>query len=392
MEGLNGWSEILRAVGAMTGKKKLGLIVNPIAGIGGRVGLKGSDGAETIQMAKELGAVPTSPGRAMDALRRLRPMRDQLELITPSGDMGEDEAKECGFEPAVLSFATARDCTTAEDTRRAAAEMARMGVQLILFAGGDGTARDVYEAVRDTVPVLGIPAGVKIHSGVYAISPRSAGDLAAMFLQNDRVAVREAEVMDIDEAAFREDRVSASLYGYLKVPYEQTMVQSAKSGSPVAEEVFSEAIAAYIVDNMEDDVLYIIGPGTTTRPIFDRLGLHKTLLGVDAVVDGKIVASDANEAVLLRLLDGRRAKIIVTVIGGQGFIFGRGSQQISPAVIRSVGKENVVVVAAPTKLAALGGKPLLVDTGDEELDRAFEGYMKVVTGYGRRAAYKVKSG
>lgn len=370
--------------------KKLGLVVNPIAGMGGRVGLKGSNGLEIIERARELGAVKTAPGRTVEALRKLATLKDHIMLITYPHDMGEEEARECGFEPTVIGNIT-KDETTADDTKRAAREMLDLGVDLILFSGGDGTARDIYEAIDGEVPVLGIPAGVKIYSGVYAINPVSAGELAATYLREGPVTVRESEVMDIDEEAFRDDRVSARLYGYLKVPFEGTLVQNPKEGSSYQEEFVLEAIAQDVVDDMEDDAVYIIGPGSTTRPIVEKLGLEKTLLGVDVVEGGELLSSDANEARLLELIEGRKAKIIVTVIGGQGFIFGRGNQQISPGVIRMVGKENILVVATPEKLASLKGRPLLLDTGERELDVELSGYVKVITGYRQRVVYRIKS-
>jgi len=376
----------------LTPRKKLGLIVNPVAGLGGRVGLKGTDGDEIVKKAVALGAVPLSPQRTAEALNRLSPHRGRFDIVTVAGEMGEREALAAGFEPTIVHVPRASGETSREDTVEAAEKMAALGVDLILFAGGDGTARDVHKAVGTRVPVLGVPSGVKMHSGVYAVNPRSAGDLCLMYLRGEQDSLREAEVMDIDEEAFREDRVSARLYGYLRVPYERSLVQSAKSGTPVAEEDFADAIAAYIVETMLDGVMYVVGPGTTTKPILQRLGLHKTLLGVDVVKDRALVASDANEARLLELLRGNDARIVVTVIGGQGFVLGRGSQQISPEVIRMVGADKIVVVATPNKLASLGGRPLLVDTGDQEVDNMLSGYAKVVTGYGRRAAYKVKSG
>jgi len=371
--------------------KRLGLIVNPVAGMGGRVGLKGSDGEDIIRRAEELGAVRLSPGRAVEALRGVARIMGQVEVITYPGEMGEDEAREAGLQPTVIG-SLPKGNTTRDDTIDAARRMAEMGVDLILFAGGDGTARDLVEAVDGEVPVLGIPAGVKIHSGVFAINPADAGELAAQYLEGGPVKLRELEVMDIDEEAFRDDRLSARLYGYLNVPYVEAMVQSTKSGSATSDEFSVEGIAADIVDGMQRDILYVLGPGTTVRPIAERLGLPKTLLGVDVVLNGELVAADANEERLLELIDGREARIIVTVIGGQGFVFGRGNQQISPQVIRSVGVGNVTIVATPSKLAALQGRPLLVDTGDTELDEMLSGYAKVVTEYGRRVVYRVKSG
>lgn len=367
------------------------MIVNPVAGMGGRVGLKGSDGAETLRRAKELGATKTSPARAAEAMKHLAAMKDQIELYTYPGEMGEDEAQSVGFEPKVLGEIKAGE-TTSADTKAAASEMARLGVDLLLFAGGDGTARDVCEAIDGNVPALGIPTGVKIHSGVYAVSPAAAGELAAKYLRGAVSSVQQSEVMDIDEEAFRENRLSARLYGYLRVPREEAYIQGSKEATPVQEEENLKAIAADLADEMRPDTLYVLGPGSTISSVAEHLGLAKTLLGVDVVQGGRIVASDVNEEQLLKIVTGRRAKIVVTVIGGQGFVFGRGNQQISPRVIRAVGRENIVIAATPAKLETLHGKPLLVDTGDSALDTELTGYTRVVTDYGRRVVYRIKAG
>jgi predicted polyphosphate/ATP-dependent NAD kinase len=340
------------------GEKKLGLIVNPVAGIGGRVGLKGSDGAEIQKEALALGAVPESLNRAIQALERLKPV-DDLEVVTYPAEMGEDAARACGFEPTVIGWIKPGE-TTPEDTRNAAREVLWLNVKLLLFAGGDGTARDVYNAIGERLPVLGIPAGVKIHSAVFGANPISAGDLAASYLLGRVSRLREAEVMDIDEEAFRQGVVSARLYGYLKVPFQRRLLQGLKTPSSPGEQAAMAQIAADVANNMEDGWLYIIGPGTTTRAITSRLGLDKTLIGVDVVAEGTLIAADVNESQLLELLKGRKAKIVVTPIGGQGYIFGRGNQQISPKVIRKVGKENVIVVSTTGKIHSLGGRPLWV--------------------------------
>ncbi len=371
--------------------KRLGLIVNPVAGMGGRVGLKGSDGAETLRRARELGATETSPARATEAMSRLSPDRRLFELITYPGEMGENEARSAGFSPRVIGKIRAGQ-TTSADTRAAASEMAGLGVDLLLFAGGDGTARDICEAIDGRVPALGIPTGVKIHSGVYAVSPAAAGELAAKYLRGEVASVQRAEVMDIDEDAFRDNRLSARLYGYLRVPREEAYMQGSKEASPVQEEENLRAIAADLADEMDPDTLYVLGPGSTISSVAEHMGLEKTLLGVDVIKGGKIVASDVNEEQLLRLITGKRAKIVVTVIGGQGFVFGRGNQQISPRVIRAVGKENIVIAATPAKLATLHGRPLLVDTGDPALDAELTGYTRVVTDYGRRVVYRIGAG
>ena len=368
-------------------KRRLGLIVNPVAGIGGRVGLKGSDGAEIQKKALELGAVPQSLNRAIQALERIKPV-DGLEIITYPGEMGESAARACGFEPTVIGSIKPGE-TTPEDTRNAAQEMLRLNVNLLLFAGGDGTARDVYTAIGERLPVLGIPAGVKIHSAVFATNPLNAGDLAVLYLQGKVSNLREAEVMDIDEEAFRQGVVSAKLYGYLKIPFERRLIQSLKTPSSPGEQTAMAAIAADVASKMEDGWLYVIGPGTTTRAITSRLGLDKTLIGVDVVAEGKLVAADVNESQLLELLEGRKAKIVVTPIGGQGYIFGRGNQQISPQVIKRVGKENIIVVSTTGKIHSLRGRPLWVDTGDRAIDEMLSGHIRVVTGYNEQIVYKV---
>lgn len=366
----------------------MGLIVNPVAGLGGRVGLKGSDGAEIQRKALELGAIPQAHDRALRALEMLKSLRDQLEVITYPQEMGEDASREGGLEPRVIGIIEPGQ-TTAEDTRKAALEMKRLDVNLLLFAGGDGTARDIYNAVGQQVAVLGIPAGVKIHSAVFGTSPTSAGELAASYLQGRVSSLRQAEVMDIDEDAFRQGILSAKLYGYLKIPFRRTLVQSLKAASDRSEEASQRAIACHVVDGMEDDCIYIIGPGTTTKAITDQLGLGKTLLGVDVVKDGELVTTDVNESQLLELLQGARAKIVITPIGGQGYIFGRGNQQLSPEVIQRVGRDNIVVVSTAEKLNSLRGGPLRVDTGDRAVDEMLSGYVKVVVQYNERTMYKV---
>ena len=366
--------------------KKLGVIVNPVAGMGGRVGLKGSDGADVQRRARELGAVPESPSRAVEALQSLAEIKDRIEVVTYPAEMGEDEARECGFEPTVIGSITSAE-TTSADTQQAAREMEGMGVDLLLFAGGDGTARDIHSAVDQRVTALGIPAGVKVHSAVFAVTPRNAGAVARMFLEERLASVRDGEVMDIDEDAFRDGVVAARLHGYLKVPEDRRNVQRVKSGGEQVEEDV-QGIAAEVADSMENGRLYVMGPGTTIGAIMEHLGLQNTLLGVDVVRDRALVAGDVSEGELLELIGDGGATIVVAVIGGQGYILGRGNQQLSPAVVRRVGKDNITVVATREKLTSLGGSPLLVDTGDRALDESLSGYWRVVTGYREFAMYR----
>jgi len=369
--------------------KKLGVIVNPVAGMGGRVGLKGSDGVEILRRAKELGAKPESPKRAAEALKRLAGIRDTLEVIAYPAEMGEDECREAGLEPTVIGSIASGE-TTPEDTQKAAEQMAAAGVDLILFAGGDGTARNICGAIGQGTPALGIPAGVKIHSAVYAVTPGSAGEVAAMFLDGRIVNTREAEVMDIDEDAFREGTVAAKLYGYLVVPEEKRFVQNVKAGGARVEREALHAMASDVVAGMTDEgCYYIIGPGTTTRTIMEHLGLDNTLLGVDVIRNKELVANDVTESQLLEIMGGAEARIVVTAIGGQGHIFGRGNQQLSPRVLRAVGRKNIIVVATKEKLVSLSDRPLLVDTGEEELNEELSGYIRVTTGFKDYVIYKV---
>lgn len=368
-------------------RRKLGLVVNPIAGIGGRVGLKGSDGADIQKKALELGAVPQSHNRAVLALERVASGRDDLEIVTYPSEMGENVARECGFDPIVIG-SIRNGKTTGEDTINAAREMLRLGVDLLLFTGGDGTARDIYTAIGEGMVVLGIPAGVKVHSAVFGITPKSAGDLAVLYF-GGQCGIREAEVMDVDEEALRHGIVSAKLCGYLRIPFEKRLIQGVKTPSSGGDKEAMEAIACEVVDRMKGDYLYVIGPGTTTRAITSKLGLKKTLVGVDVVSKGELVGIDVNEAQLLKLLEKRNAKIIITPIGGQGHIFGRGNQQISPEVIKKMGRDNIIVVATPEKINSLRGRPFLVDTGDPTVDRMLSGYIRVIKGYGEEIVYKI---
>jgi len=371
-------------------KKKLGLIVNPIAGIGGRVGLKGSDGKEILKKAIVLKGKSESSFRTIQALERILKLKEEIELITYPYQMGEEEARMAGFCPRVIGQIK-RNETTASDTQKAAQGMLNLGIDLLFFTGGDGTARDIYQAIGSSVPVIGIPAGVKIHSAVYATSPKNAGNLAYLYLKENtkKIKIGEAEVMDIDEEAFRNNRLSAKLYGYLKVPYEKNLLQGGKAGSRPTEDSEVEAIASEAINLMQKDYLYIIGSGTTIQPIMKKLGLPNTLLGIDAIYNFKLIGSDLNENQILALMKGKKTKIIVTIIGGQGYIFGRGNQQISPKVIKKVGKKNILVVGTKNKIISLGNKPLLVDTGEEKTNQMLSGYIKVITGINDRMLIKI---
>ena len=368
--------------------KKLGLIVNPIAGMVGRVGLKGTDGLNILKKAENLGAKPQSPERTLETLEILSPLKDDIKIVTCPYKMGEDITRTCGFSPEV--YGKKRDSiTTGADTQKAARRMLNSGVELLLFTGGDGTARDIYTAIGDSMVVLGIPAGVKMHSAVYAGNPEKAGELAALFLRGQVKNIREAEVMDIDEKDYRRGILSAKLYGYLKIPFRKRFLQNLKAGSPENERYSQEAIAFEITENMSNEFYYIIGPGTTTRAIMEQLNLNNSLLGIDLVYKKKLIGRDLSESELLKLIKGKKTKLIVTPIGGQGYILGRGNQQISPEVIIWVGKENIIIIATEQKINSFHGSPLLVDMGNKTINRMLSDYFKIITGYKKIIIYKV---
>lgn len=368
---------------------KLGLIINPMAGIGGPLALKGSDDVDTAQRQVDV----ELHGRANQrAYRALAAAADITELTVYCFDsaMGAATARALGMSVQVIGCAAA-DLSTAGDTKAAAQKLAEQGVDLLLFVGGDGTARDICEVITDRQPVLGVPAGVKMHSGVYAVSPEAAGALLQRMVAGQLVDVGLGEVRDIDEQAYRQGQVRSRFYGELLVPREGHFLQQVKSSGREVEELVIQDIALDIVESMDDQILYLIGAGTTPSGIMVELGLDNTLLGVDAVCARQLLGSDLSESELLALLTAHSgpAKIIVTAIGGQGHIFGRGNQQFSPEVIRRVGLGNIIIIASKTKITELRGRPLLVDSNDADMDCSFAGYRQIITGYHDAILYPV---
>ncbi|MFC6938061.1 ATP-NAD kinase family protein [Actinomadura yumaensis] len=366
---------------------RFGLVVNPVAGLGGRAGLKGSDGAAVQARARALGARPRASERAALALAELRARLGGVPpVLTAAGPMGADAAGAAGaafevrYEPG--------DPTAPADTRAAARALAPL-VDLLLFAGGDGTARDVLDAVGASVPVLGVPTGVKMHSAVFGVSPRAAGEAAAA-MASGGVPLRDAEVMDLDEESVRQGRVSARLYGHLRVPDVPVRIQQRKTGSSAPSPGSVEGIAAELAARVPPSDLLVLGPGSTTRAVAAALGADVPVMGVNALRGGTAVATDLPAEPLAALARSGPAWVAVTPIGGQGFLLGRGNQQISPETLRAAGRDRLLVVATEAKLAALGGRPLLVDTGDDELDRELAGHVRVITGRSRTAVYPVR--
>ncbi len=350
--------------------RRIAVVVNPIAGMGGRVGLKGTDGK--VAEARERGAEQRAPDRAREALGSLAEVGRDIEVVTYGEPMGAAIARDAGFDPAVVGEPEDSEATTSADTRAAVRAFVERDVDCILFVGGDGTAVDVAETLEELdadTPMLGVPAGVKVYSSVFGVSPRAAGRIVATFEETE-----PAEVNDIDEDAFRGGEVVTELRAVATVPVAEQR-QSAKQLGGGTVETLAEGVA----ESVEDGVTYVLGPGSTVGAIKERLGFDGTTLGVDVWRDGEVVALDAAESDILAAL-GDRNVVVVSPIGGQGFVFGRGNQQLSPAVIERC---DIEVVASRRKLDQLGA--LRVDTGDPELDAELTGWLKVRVGrYERR--------
>ena len=358
----------------------IGLVVNPLAGLGGSVALKGSDNVAQEALAR--GAVPKANARCQQALAQLTGL--DVCVHTYAGEMGANCATSAGLPVQIMGAANTQP-PTAMDTIEAAQILVSQGVDLLVFVGGDGTARDLLQAIGDQVPVVGIPAGVKIHSGVYGITPVAAGQVIAQLVKGELVSLRSQEVRDIDEDEFRAGRVKARYYGELQVQeahqYMQATKDSSQAGGHELESLVLDDIAAHIEELMEPDVRYIMGSGSTVAAVMDSLGLSNTLLGVDVVEDGQVIASDVTAAQLLSLCEHHPAQLVITLIGGQGHVLGRGNQQLSPPLIKHLGMENIHIIATKTKLKKLAGRPLLVDSGDPQLDIDLAGLVPVICGF-----------
>ena len=366
---------------------KIGFLLNPIAGIGGPVALKGSDGV--VAEAKRRGGESKVATRVSACLAGLVRSKDRIQWITMPGEMGADVLADFGMNFSVVGAIT-QGKTTAEDTRKGVGLIETHSVDLLLFGGGDGTARDIFDAAPSSSAILGIPCGVKMHSGVFGTSPGAVAEIIRKIVQGDLLSVLPGEIRDIDERALRDGAVKSRFYGELPVPDDVRYVQQTKSGGREVESLVVQEIAAEIEENLEPDTLYLMGPGTTVAGVMDVMGLASTLLGIDVVLNGDLIEEDATETELWSLVNQHKlTKILVTVIGGQGYIFGRGNQQLSPRIIRKVGIGNIVIIASKSKLGELNGRPLLVDSGDAELDTELAGMTPVITGYEDKVLYRI---
>ena len=362
---------------------KMGFIVNPIAGMGGRVGLKGTDGVLKEAIAK--GAKPIAPKRAVEFLQKLKEnmMEITIEVLTCPSIMGEKEAKDASFPVHVLPMKIGKE-TSAEDTKTAVKLLIKAKMNLIVFVGGDGTAKDILDAMQGygEVPVLGVPSGVKMYSGIFAVNPSDAVNVVLTFAGN-QAEIAEFEIMDADEKAIRSDTFAVKLHGFLKGPFVPMRIQGSKQISPetVDEKENQTAIARFIIEEMQPDATYILGPGTTVKRIAELLGVEKTVLGVDIYKKGKVILDVDERRTFEEVENWQNTWIILSPIGHQGILLGRGNQQISPEIIKRVGKQHIIVAATKSKLQSIEGNVLRVDTGDAEVDNMLKGYIKVVTDY-----------
>lgn len=362
---------------------RLGFIINPIAGMGGKVGLKGTNGV--VNEAVKRGAKPIARVRAADFLRKLkeRDTNAKIDVLTCPGVMGEKEIVAAGLTLNVLPMRITRR-TSAADTKEAVRLLKQENVELIVFVGGDGTAKDILDTMQgaDGVPVLGVPSGVKMYSGVFATSPSDAADVVLAFAKNE-AAVTEVEIIDADEQAIRDDVFTVRLQGFLRSPFLPMHVQRSKQVSPETTDEKENQLAAakFIVEEMRLDGTYILGPGTTIKRIAELLGVEKTILGVDVYRNGRVTL-DADEKKIMREVDDwHNTWIILSPIGRQGILLGRGNQQISPRIIKLVGKERIIVAATKNKLQSIEQNVLRVDTGDAQADEMLRGFIRVVTDY-----------
>jgi len=364
---------------------KIGFLINPIAGMGGRVGLKGTDGV--YEEAVELGAIKTAEKKANDTIKKFtndyQPDK-KIRWYTCGGEMGFKVLKENKIDNIKVIYKAKSEKTTSGDTKKACKKFLGKNVDLILFCGGDGTTRDIYKVVKDNLPILGIPSGVKMHSGVFAINSTASAKVLNEFI-NERLTVGEAEIMDLDEKKYRKGKWHVKLFGIAKGIVEPTYVQVGKASfQSVSDNYIKDELAEHIEDEIKKkkEHLYLLGSGGTIDYIAEKLNFKNTLLGIDAVYKNKIVGTDLNEKGILNLLEKYpKSKVILSPIGAQGFILGRGNLQLSPNVIKKIGIDNIIVVSTPSKLKST---PILrVDTGDKKLDKSFaeKEFMMVVIGY-----------
>ena len=355
---------------------RLAVVVNPDAGLGGRLGFKGSDGRAAE--ARAAGAEDRAGPRMRQCLERLSELaREPIEILAWDGRMGGDwipgEYTSTGKTPELTDASSTSEFIKAHSP------------DLFLYAGGDGTTRDIVEALGEReIPLVGVPGGVKMHSGCFATTPKAAAEVVWSFVTGDLMLAR-TEVMDLDEEVYRKGEWKVKMYGEAFTPASPRWMQGAKEQvQRESEEETLEAMSSHVANLVEDnpDLMVVWGSGGTLRQMCAQLGHDSTLLGIDIQHAGKMF-NDLNEEGLLEIInkhDGE-IKLLLSPMGGQGFLIGRGNLQLSPDVLRAIGIDNILGIATPAKL--LGLNELRIDTGDEELDAEIRSkkYLKVLQGY-----------
>jgi predicted polyphosphate/ATP-dependent NAD kinase len=376
--------------------KRIGFIINPIAGMGGKVALKGTDGDEILQEAIKRGASPITIHRAKFFFEGIlqSSLSEELVFVMPQGDMGENVLIENpvfqkALQVEILTHIQIPSVTTSSDTNRVARELKDLKVDLIIFVGGDGTAQDIFSAIGSETPILGIPSGVKIHSGVFAQSTGKAIEIINKFVKN-QIEFTEKEIIDLDEVAFRDGILNTRLYGTGLVPQIPSLMQLTKSNSyhTNIEEDNIQGIIRTLSEEISPNILYLLGSGSTIKKVSRIFGEEtfkkKTLLGIDLVLNNEILKSDVSEKEILYFLEKypeTKKKLLLTPIGGQGFILGRGNQQLSPIVIKKIELSAIQVIATKSKIENLPNRVLHIDTGDPDLDKQLTGFQKVLVDY-----------
>jgi predicted polyphosphate/ATP-dependent NAD kinase len=374
---------------------KIGFVVNPIAGMGGKVGLKGTDGV--LKKAIDLGAKPVAQKKAFETIKEFclnNSKKDEIKWLTCKGEMGETILSESDLKNIEIVYIPSKENTCSDDTKNACKVFLEKNVDLILFCGGDGTARDVFSIVSNRIPILGIPSGVKMHSAVFGVNTIAAGKMLNEFV-NKRLTIGDAEIMDLDEERYRKGDWNIKLFGIAKGIVEPTYIQVGKSTfESVSDNEIKDELYEHIFDEIEnnDDFLFLFGSGGTIDYIAEKIGVKNTLLGIDAIYNKKTIGIDLNEESILKFFNKySKVKLILSPIGAQGFILGRGNLQLSPKVIKKIGLDNIIVVSTPAKLAST---PVIrVDTGDKRLDKMFEEkeFMMVVIGYRLSRVVKIQT-
>ena len=371
----------------------VGLIVNPVAGIGGPAAQKGSDGDDAQRLAQDRGYASASHRRTRAALRSAGEMLGHVRWTTWGANMGARAL--AGLVPRFHTLGgPVHERTDASDTAAAARAMLARGVDLIVFAGGDGTARvllEVLGAQDRTVPVIGIPTGVKMHSGVFATSPSAAGELLAALVRGGLVSAVEAQVRDQDEEALRSGGMSVRYFGEMWVPSQGGFLQHTKVSGRESEALAVAEIVADVMERLQGPAL--LGPGGTCAAIKEELGMQPTLLGFDAW-DSDTTLNDLDQQGIDAWCAGLAtpATLILSFTRGQGFLLGRGNQQLGPRVLLTIGRAGLWVVGTRTKLSSLEGRPLLIDVDDERVQREFSGLLPIVAGYQDYLWHRVSTG